>query len=231
MKIRASCRRCRHRRACVLRTRLNRVTKTTPSACAETTSASLTADTGGQSSKATPLAAVGKFAAKGKALPKKDMGMIAMAYGYIYVARVAMGANDAQTLRAFIEAEAYDGPAVIIAYSHCINHGIDMRKGLEQQKLAVQSGVWPLYRYNPDLAEQGENPLQIDSRDPSVAVKDYAYNESRYSMLVQSDEERAEKLLSLAQDDVAKRWELYKQMAAISYKPAGAQENKDEQAK
>ncbi len=187
----------------------------------------LYSNTGGQSSKATPRAAVGKFAAKGKALPKKDMGMIAMAYGYIYVARVAIGANDAQTLRAIIEAEAYDGPAVIIAYSHCINHGIDMRKGLEQQKLAVQSGAWPLYRYNPDLAEQGENPLQIDSRDPSVSVKDYAYNETRYSMLVQSDEERAEKLLGLAQDDADKRWELYKQMAAISYKPADTSENKE----
>ena len=117
-------------------------------------------NTGGQSSKATPRAAVAKFAANGKGLPKKDLGMIAMAYGYIYVARIAMGANDQQTLRAFLEAEAYDGPSLIIAYSHCIAHGIDMRKGLEQQSLAVQSGIWPLYRYNPALAAEGKNPLE-----------------------------------------------------------------------
>ncbi len=175
-------------------------------------------NTGGQSSKATPRAAVAKFAANGKGLPKKDLGMIAMAYGYVYVARVAMGSNDQQTLRAFLEADAYDGPSLIIAYSHCIAHGIDMRKGLEQQKLAVSSGIWPLYRYNPALAEQGQNPLSIDSRDPSTSVQEYAYNETRYRMLVQADENRAEKLMESAKDDVQKRWNLYKQMAAIQYK-------------
>ena len=140
-------------------------------------------NTGGQSSKSTPRAAVAKFAAKGKGLPKKDLGMIAMAYGYVYVARVAMGASDQQTLSAFLEADAYDGPSLIIAYSHCINHGIDMRKGLEQQKLAVQSGIWPLYRYNPALVDEGKNPLTIDSKDPTIPVEEYAYNETRYRML------------------------------------------------
>jgi pyruvate-ferredoxin/flavodoxin oxidoreductase len=178
-------------------------------------------NTGGQSSKATPRAAVAKFAANGKGLPKKDLGMIAMAYGYIYVARVAMGANDQQTLRAFLEADAYDGPSLIIAYSHCIAHGIDMRKGLEQQKLAVNSGIWPLYRYNPALAEEGKNPLLIDSKDPTVSVQDYAYNETRYRMLLQADEARAEALITQARDDVAKRWNLYRQMAAIQYKTNG----------
>ena len=127
--------------------------------------------TGGQASKSKPRAAVAKFAARGKAMPKKDLGMLAMAYGYVYVARVAMGANDQQTLRAFIDAEAYDGPSLIIAYSHCIAHGIEMSKGLEQQKLAVQSGYWPLYRYNPALPSQGKNPLILDSKDPTVPLE------------------------------------------------------------
>ena len=177
-------------------------------------------NTGGQASKSTPRAAVAKFAANGKPLPKKNLGMIAMAYGYVYVAQVAMGANDAQVLKAFLEAEAYNGPSLIIAYSHCIAHGIDMRKGLEQQKLATQSGIWPLYRYNPDNIEQGKNPLVIDSRDPSISVDAYAYNETRYRMLVQSDEARAEKLMKEARSDVSKRWELLQQMAGIEYKSA-----------
>ncbi|PKN84374.1 MAG: pyruvate:ferredoxin (flavodoxin) oxidoreductase [Chloroflexi bacterium HGW-Chloroflexi-8] len=177
-------------------------------------------NTGGQASKSTPRAAVAKFASNGKSLPKKDLGMIAMAYGYIYVAKVAMGANDAQTLKAFKEAEAYNGPSLIIAYSHCIAHGIDMRKGMEQQKLAVLSGIWPIYRYNPELVALGQNPLVIDSKDPSIPVQDYAYNETRYRMLVQSDEQRAEKLMIDAKNDVRKRWELYKQMADIEYKAA-----------
>jgi len=175
-------------------------------------------NTGGQASKSTPRAAVAKFAANGKGLPKKDLGMIAMAYGYVYVAKVAMGANDAQTLKAFLEADAYQGPSLIIAYSHCIAHGIDMRKGLDQQKLAVQSGIWPLYRYNPALVDEGKNPLTIDSKDPTVSVQDYAYNETRYRMLVQSDEARAEMLMNQAREDVSRRWELYRQMAAMSYK-------------
>jgi pyruvate-ferredoxin/flavodoxin oxidoreductase len=129
-----------------------------------------------------------------------------------------MGSSDQQTLRAFLEAEAYKGPSLIIAYSHCINHGIDMRRGLEQQRLAVASGIWPLYRYNPDLAAEGKNPLTIDSKDPSIPVEDYAYNETRYRMLLQSDEARAEALMKEARSDVTKRWELYKQMAALQYK-------------
>ncbi len=174
-------------------------------------------NTGGQSSKSTPRAAVAKFAANGKGMPKKDLGLIAMSYGYVYVARVAMGASDQQTLNAFLEADAHEGPSLIIAYSHCINHGIDMRKGLDQQKLAVLSGMWPLYRYNPRLAAEGKNPLTIDSKDPSISVREYAYNETRYSMLTQSDEDRAQMLLEQAQQDVKSRWELYKQMAAMHY--------------
>lgn len=156
-------------------------------------------NTGGQSSKATPRAAVAKFAADGKDKPKKDLGMIAMTYGNIYVARVAMGASDSQTLRALNEADAYDGPSLVIAYSHCINHGIDMKKGLVQQKMAVNSGSWVLYRYDPRLAAEGKNPLQLDSREPSINVADYAYNETRYRMLLQQDEERAEELMKGAQ--------------------------------
>ena len=175
-------------------------------------------NTGGQSSKSTPRAAVAKFAANGKGLPKKDLGLIAMAYGYIYVAKVAMGANDAHTLKAFLEADAYDGPSLIIAYSHCIAHGIDMRKGMEQQKLAVQAGHWPLFRYNPALADEGINPLQLDSKAPSIKIEDYIYNETRYRMLVQSDEARAEKLIAEARGDVDRRWQTYSQMAAASFK-------------
>jgi pyruvate-ferredoxin/flavodoxin oxidoreductase len=178
-------------------------------------------NTGGQSSKSTPLAAVAKFSAKGKGLGKKDLGLMAMSYGYVYVANVAMGANDQQTLKAFIEAEAYDGPSLIIAYSHCIAHGIDMSKGLEQQKLITQTGLWPLYRYNPTLPDEGKNPLQLDSREPSVAVKDYAYNETRYRMLVQSDEARAEMLMNEAGEFAQRKWELYKQMAAMAYTKPG----------
>ncbi len=174
-------------------------------------------NTGGQSSKSTPRAAVAKFSAQGKGLPKKDLGLIAMAYGYVYVARVAMGASDQQTLTAFLEADAYDGPSLIIAYSHCIAHGIDMRKGLEQQRLAVQSGFWPMYRFNPSLAHEGKNPLQIDSRDPSIPLEQYVYNETRYRMLMQSDEQRAELLLKQAKHDIKSRWTYYKQMAAMHY--------------
>ena len=178
-------------------------------------------NTGGQSSKATPRGAVAKFAADGKGLPRKDLGMIAMTYGYIYTAQVAMGASDMQTLRAFREADAYDGPSLIIAYSHCINHGIVMKQGLTQQNLAVKSGVWPLYRYNPDLLKEGKNPLQLDYKEPSIPVKDFAYNETRYRMLTQTNEERAEMLLKLAQQDAQDRWVKYSQMAAQAYeKPA-----------
>jgi pyruvate-ferredoxin/flavodoxin oxidoreductase len=178
-------------------------------------------NTGGQASKATPRAAVARFAAQGKGMPKKDLGMIAMAYGYVYVARVAMGAGDQQTLNAFLEADAYDGPSLIIAYSHCIAHGFDLRKGLEQQKLAVQSGAWPLYRYNPAVIAEGKNPLSIDSKEPSVPFEQYAYNETRYKQLVQADEARAETLMKLAKKDIQSRWELYRQMAAMHYENNG----------
>jgi pyruvate-ferredoxin/flavodoxin oxidoreductase len=170
-------------------------------------------NTGGQASKATPRGAVAKFAAQGKAMPKKDLGLLAMAYGNVYVASVAMGANDQQTLRAFLDAEAYDGPSLIIAYSHCIAHGYDMKKGLEQQKLAVQTGYWPLYRYNPALHAEGKNPLILDSKEPTLPLEQFAYNETRYSMLLQSNEERAEALMKLAQQDVRERWEHYHEMA------------------
>jgi pyruvate-ferredoxin/flavodoxin oxidoreductase len=174
-------------------------------------------NTGGQASKATPRAAVAKFAAQGKGMPKKDLGMIAMAYGYVYVAHIAFGASDQQTLNAFLEADAYDGPSLIIAYSHCIAHGFDLRNGLEQQKLAVQSGAWPLYRFNPALIEEGKNPLKIDSKEPTIPVSKYAYNESRFRMLLQSNEQRAEALMKKAQQDAESRWDLYRQMAAMHY--------------
>jgi len=129
------------------------------------------------------------------------------------VARVAMGYNDTQTLRAFLEADAYDGPSLIIAYAHCINHGIDMSKGLNQQKLAVESGAWNLYRYNPASIEAGKNPFTLDSREPTVSMKDYAYNETRFRMLTQTDEARAEMLLKEAEDDAKRQWEFYKKLA------------------
>ena len=178
-------------------------------------------NTGGQSSKATPLAAVAKFAANGKSTPRKDLGMIAMSYGYVYVAQVAMGASDAQTLKAFREADAYEGPSLILAYSPCIAHGYDLKKGLDQQDLIVKSGQWPLFRYNPALADDGKNPLQLDSRDPKIPLKDFAYNEPRYRMLLQTNEERAQKLMHLAQEDVNVRWKLYKQMAAMHFNGEG----------
>jgi pyruvate-ferredoxin/flavodoxin oxidoreductase len=173
-------------------------------------------NTGGQASKATPRAAVAKFAARGKGGAKKDLGLLAMAYGNVYVARVAMGADDQQTLSAFLEAEAYSGPSLIIAYSHCIAHGYDMAQGLAQQKRAVQSGYWFLYRYNPRLLAEGKNPLHIDSKDPSLPLEAYAYNETRYRMLTQSNRERAEMLLELAQHDVRQHWNLYHQLATLA---------------
>jgi len=174
-------------------------------------------NTGGQSSKATPMAAVAKFAANGKDQPRKDLGMMAMSYGYIYVAQVAMGSSDIQTLKAFREAEAYDGPSLIIAYSPCIAHGYDMQNSLEHSDLAVKSGLWPLYRFDPRLAAEGKNPLQLDSRKPSIPLPDFAYNETRYRMLVQSNEERAERLMAKAQEGVRERWNLYEQMSKMSY--------------
>ncbi len=170
-------------------------------------------NTGGQMSKSTPRAAVAKFAAGGKPRPKKDLGMMAMSYGNVYVAEVAMGAGDMHTLKAFLEADAYDGPSLIIAYSHCIAHGYDLAYGVEQQKAAVQSGHWPLYRYNPELAKLGKQPFQLDSRAPSLPLEKYIYNETRYTMLTHSDPEAARSLLRMAQADVENRWRLYESMA------------------
>jgi len=183
-------------------------------------------NTGGQASKSTPRGAVAKFAMAGKGLPKKDLGLIAMAYGNVYVAHIEMGFNDQQTLRAIIEAEAYDGPSLIIAYSHCIAHGYDMAKGLEQQKLAVQSGHWPMYRYDPRLAEEGKNPLIIESKEPSIPLSQYAYNETRYKMLTQIDESRAEELMKEAQHDAKSRWTFYQQMASMHYDANETEEKK-----
>ena len=171
-------------------------------------------NTGGQSSKATGLGAVAKFAAGGKGTPKKDLGMVAMSYGYIYVAQIAMGANDTQTIRAFKEAESYDGPSLIIAYSHCIAHGIDMAKGLHQQDLAVKSGYWPLYRFDPRRAADGKNPMQLDSKKPSIRFKDYAYNENRYKVLAHSHPEAAARFMKEAQVHVDAHWAKYQQMAS-----------------
>ena len=185
-------------------------------------------NTGGQMSKATPLGAVAKFAAGGKHTPKKDIAMMAINYGRAYVAHVAMGGNDGQTMKAFLEAEAYDGPSLIIAYSHCIAHGYDMVHGIEQQKNAVLSGHWPLFRYNPALAKEGKNPFVLDSRAPSVPLEKYIYNETRYTMLVNSDPEEAKRLLQQAQEHVNDRWKLYQHMAAMSF--AKAQEHEEKNA-
>ncbi|MEK9163669.1 MAG: pyruvate:ferredoxin (flavodoxin) oxidoreductase [Chloroflexota bacterium] len=175
-------------------------------------------NTGGQASKSTPRAAVAKFAAAGKGLRKKDLGMLAVSYGNIYVAQIAMGANDAQTIKAIIEAESYEGTSLIIAYSHCIAHGYDMRNGLDQQKKAAASGYWPLYRYDPRLAKENKNPFQLDSKAPSITLDKFVYNEGRYRMLTQTDEGRAEELLKLAQEDVKERWKMYERLAGIEAK-------------
>ena len=179
-------------------------------------------NTGGQCSKSTPRGAVAKFAAGGKPGGKKDMGLMAIAYGNVYVAKIALGANPRQALRAFVEAEAYDGPSLILAYSHCIAHGIDMINGLRQQKLAVDCGHWPLYRYNPALAAQGQNPFQLDSKKPAIPFKDYAYNEIRFKMLTRMNPKEAERLLALSQKDVEERWKTYERLAGPA--PAAAAE-------
>jgi len=177
-------------------------------------------NTGGQMSKSTPIGAVARFAAAGKPRPKKDLAMMAMSYGSVYVAKVALGASDAQCVKAFLEADAYEGPSLIIAYSHCIAHGIEnMKNGLHQQKLAVESGYWPLIRFNPENIAKGEPPLKIDSKDPKIPLKDYIYQENRYKMLTKSNPERAQALLALAEKEVAIRWNLYKQMAGICWDP------------
>ena len=176
-------------------------------------------NTGGQASKSTPRGAVAKFAAAGKPLAKKDLGLMAMSYGNVYVAKVAMGANDTHTLRAFLEAEAYEGPSLIIAYSHCIAHGINMETGMQNQKAAVDSGYWQLYRYNPDLALNGKNPFMLDSKGLKIPLKDYVYMETRYKMLTKTHPEMAADLLKKAQKDVVDRWKMYEQMAGADVKP------------
>ena len=173
-------------------------------------------NTGGQMSKATPRGAVAKFATGGKQTGKKDLAMEAVSYGYVYVARVAMGAGDTHTVKALLEAEAHGGPSLIIAYSHCIAHGYDMSMGLEQQKKAVLSGYWPLMRYNPALRLEGKNPFQLDSKAPSIPFKQYAYQEARYTMLVRSNPEAARELLKMAQDDVERQWRVYANRAAMA---------------
>ena len=167
-------------------------------------------NTGGQMSKATPLGAVAKFAMGGKPSPKKDLAMMAMIYGNVYVARVAFGANNAQTVKAFLEAEAYEGTSIIIAYAHCINQGYDLINGPEQQKLAVQSGYWPLMRFNPNLEKEGKNPLQLDSGKPSITLDKYIYNETRFKILLRSKPEIAKKLLEESQKQIIKKWNFYK---------------------
>jgi len=172
-------------------------------------------NTGGQASKSTPMGAVARFAASGKPQMKKDLGLLSMTYGTIYVAKVAIGANPTQCVRAFVEAEAYDGPSIVIAYSHCIAHGIDMRTGLENQKRAVQSGHFPLYRYNPDLLKEGKNPLQLDSKPPKISYSDFASQENRFRVLQATNPERAKRLMDEADRLVAARYDLYTKLAAM----------------
>ncbi|HKM63064.1 MAG TPA: thiamine pyrophosphate-dependent enzyme, partial [Acidisphaera sp.] len=170
-------------------------------------------NTGGQASKATPLGAVAKFAAAGKRVARKDLALQAIAYGNVYVAQVAMGANPQQTLVAFREAEAYAGPSLILAYSHCIAHGIDMQFGMRQQDLAVATGYWPLFRYDPEMRKIGENPFRLDSPRPTRPFKDYAYNEIRYRSLTQTRPDDAKQLLAAAQAGIEEKYRLYEEMA------------------
>jgi pyruvate-ferredoxin/flavodoxin oxidoreductase len=170
-------------------------------------------NTGGQMSKATPVGAIAKFAAGGKDITKKDLGAMAMSYGYVYVAKVSMGANMAQVIKAFREAESYNGPSIIIAYSHCINHGIDMSRGMEQQKSAVTSGLWPLYRYDPRLKEQGKNPFQLDSKEAATPLEDFMYKEVRFKSLKAASPERADALLAKAKAQVDRVWKEYRYLA------------------
>jgi len=170
-------------------------------------------NTGGQMSKSTPLAATAQFAAGGKRTPKKNIGLIMATYGNVYVAQIAFGANPAQTVKAFTEAEAYAGPSLIIAYSTCIAQGIDMSRGVEEQKKAVACGHWPLYRYNPELESQAKSPLVIDSKEPTISFEEYAYNENRYKALRASNPDLAAALMKQAEADVRRRWQYLKHMA------------------
>jgi len=172
-------------------------------------------NTGGQASKSTPMGAVAKFAAAGKPQMKKDLGLISMSYGNIYVAKVAMGANPTQCVKAFMEAEAYEGPSIIIAYSHCIAHGINMTTGMENQKNAVQSGHFPLYRYNPDLAAEGKNPLTMDTKKVTMSFSEFAQAENRFRVLKKTNPENAEKLMALADKETAAKFDFYTKLAEM----------------
>ncbi len=174
-------------------------------------------NTGGQMSKATPMGAIAKFAAAGKPLFNKDLGFMAAVYGNAYVARIALGANPNQAIKAFMEAEQYDGPSIIIAYSHCIAHGTNMLKGMEQQKKAVASGFWILFRYNPDLAKEGKNPLQLDSKPPSLPVEEYVYNENRFRALTQMYPQRAAYFLKKMQQEIERRFKIYEYLSQMDY--------------
>ena len=178
-------------------------------------------NTGGQASKSTPRAAVAKFASAGKSVNKKDIGMIAMAYGHVYVAQIAVGAHPLQTIKAIQEAESYPGPSLILAYSQCIAHGIDMSTGMSHQKEAVQSGYWPLYRYDPRVAHDGGKPFHLDCRKPTIPFRQFAAKEARFSMLLRSDPARADQLLNLAQIDINDRWHYYEQIANVERSLAG----------
>jgi pyruvate-ferredoxin/flavodoxin oxidoreductase len=170
------------------------------------------------------MGAVAKFAAAGKAIPKKDLGMMAIAYRRVYVARVAFGANDQQVVKAFTEAESFSGPSLIIAYCPCIAHGYDLAYGGQQQKLAVESGSWPLYRFDPRRLAQGLNPLRLDSEAPKIPLADYIYNETRYRMLRNLSPERARLLLERAEDEVKCRFRLYEELCHLSFDGGPASE-------
>jgi len=173
-------------------------------------------NTGGQASKATPMGAVGLFAAGGKPVSKKDLGMIAMSYGSVYVAQVSLS-NPNQCIKAMLEAEAYDGPSIIIAYSHCIAHGINMTAGVDAQKMAVQSGYWPLYRYNPALAAECKNPLQLDSKPATISFEEYTNNENRYRMLKKANPKQAEALMKKAGEWAKTHFAYYQKLAALNF--------------
>jgi len=175
-------------------------------------------NTGGQQSKATPTGAVAKFASGGKAQLPKDLAMMVIPYGNVYVARVAMGASDTQTVKAFIEAERYDGPSLIIAYSHCIAHGYDLKHGMDQQKKAVECGLWPTFRYNPKLKESGENPMKLDYKGPKIPVKEYMYNEARFKMVENMDAEAAVKFLETATFHAEEMYRRYVNLSKMNYK-------------
>jgi len=188
-------------------------------------------NTGGQASKATPIGAAAKFASAGKEVGKKDIGLMAMAYGHVYVARVAFGAKDVQTLKALQEAESYPGPSLVIAYSHCIAHGYDMAYGCEQQKLAVDSGVWPLYRFDPRRIARSEPPLVVDSGPPKGSVREYMRNEARFRMVEKQNPERFRRLLQRAEHEARQREAVYRELASLTLSPDPARAPSPEPAR